>query len=124
MSGGDLFGDRQIPNFRAKPPREWPEPEPPGLVGLAVVGVLAASLARLFDMGFAFGALFAAGCVATRAARNHRRVQQTLRPLTVALFLTYGPVTIATPFPPSWRFVFYGVIAGSAVCLYEWAAKH
>ena len=128
MAGEDLFGDREIPNLRVKPPREWPAPEPPGLLGLAVVGLLGVGAAALFDMPLGWplplGALFAAGCVATRAACNHRRVQQTLRPLTAAFFFAFGLPTIVTAYPPTVRFVFYAVLLCSGVWLYEWSAKH
>ncbi|HET7046011.1 MAG TPA: hypothetical protein VFI37_14275 [Gaiellaceae bacterium] len=34
---GDLFGDEQIPNLYVKPPREWPEPEAPGVIFCSAV---------------------------------------------------------------------------------------
>jgi len=123
MSGEDLFGDRQVPDVRVKPPREWPEPEAPGLLGLAVVGLLGAALAYLFDTGLEYGALFAAGCAATRAARNHRRIRRTLGPLTAALFFAFGMPTVVSPYPPTVRYVFFAVLIGSAVALYAWSAE-
>ena len=116
----DLFGDREIPNVFAKPRREWPAPEPAGVFGLTVVGLLAAGLAYLFDMPFPTGPAFVALCVATRAARNRRRLQQTLRTVAAAVFFTYGPVTIVTAFAPAVRLVFFSVLVGSALALYEW----
>jgi uncharacterized membrane protein YccC len=111
--------------FTVRLPRpEPPAPDPPGPLGLAVVGVLAGALAYLFSMPSLTGPAFVAGAVATRAARNHRRLQQTLRVATASVFFTYGPVTVATPFPPTWRLVFFATLIGGAIALYEWSAKH
>jgi hypothetical protein len=116
---GDLFGDRQIPNVNAKRPRAWPAPEPPGVVGLAVVALLAAAPAWFFGMSVATTALFAAACVATRAARNHRRTQQTLRVVAITVFLSYAQLTVVGAYPPAARLVFFGVLTSAAMWFYE-----
>jgi hypothetical protein len=64
-------------------------------------------------------ALFAAACVATRAARNRRRVQQALRVAAITVFLSFAQLTIINAFPPAWRIVFWGLIAAAAMWFYE-----
>ena len=120
---GDLFGDEQLDTIRLRTPpqREWPDPEPPGLIGLAVVAVLAVPPAWLFGMGFGTTTLFVLGCVATRAARNHRLLQQTLRVAAATVYCSFAELTFTVAFPPAVRLVFYGVLIGTIVALYEWA---
>jgi hypothetical protein len=123
---GDLFGDEQFEPIRLRTPpqREWPEPEPPGLLGLAVVAALAVPPAWLFGMGRGTTALFVVGCVATRAAKNHRWLQQTLRVAAATIYFSYAELTFTVAFPPIVRLVFYGVIIGAVVALYEWAVPN
>jgi hypothetical protein len=98
---------------------EPPVPEPPGPIGLAVVAALAIPPAWFLGMPAAAIALFTAAAVATRAARNHRRVQQTLRVVAVTVFLSYAQLTIIGAFPPLDRLVFFGAISAVAMWFYE-----
>jgi hypothetical protein len=100
---------------------------------LILAGAAGIAVAYLFAMPFGFapwtaiagvpvpaGTLFAVGLVGMHAARARRRLHQTLRALVVALFFAYGLPLIVTPFAPAVRLVFYLVLAGAAVTLYEW----
>ena len=120
---GDLFGDRQIERIRLRTPphRQWAQRAPASRASLALVGALAAPPAWLLGMSPATCALFVAACVATRAARNRRALQQTLRVAAIALFLSFAEVTFMVAFPPVVRLVFFAALAGGAVALYEWA---
>ena len=109
--------------FTAKMEREAsPRPEPPGPLGLIVVAVLCLPPAWLFGMSAATTVLFAAAAVATRAARNHRRVQQSLRVAAITIFLSFAQLTVIGAFPPVERIVFFGVLASVAMWFYETAA--
>jgi hypothetical protein len=100
---------------------------------LILAGAAGVAVAYLFAMPFGLaswtaiggvpvpaGTLFTAGLVAMHAARGRRRLHQTLRALVVALFFAYGLPLIVTPFAPAVRVVFYLVLCGAAVALYEW----
>jgi hypothetical protein len=67
-------------------------------------------------------AVFVAACVATRAARNHRRLQQTLRVVAITVFLGHAQLTIIGALPPLARLVFFGALTAAAVWFYETAA--
>ena len=97
---------------------------------LVLAGIGAMVLAYLFDMPLTgaspelpipTGMLFTAGTVAHQALRQHRALQQLLLPPVVALFFAFGLPLLLTPFAPGVRYVFYLVIAGSAVALFEWS---
>ena len=120
---GDLFGDRELEQIRLRTPprREWPDPEPASLRSLAAVALLAAAPAWLFGLPFAAAALWVIAAVATRAARNHRRLQQTLRVAAATVFLSFAELTFTVAFPPVVRLVFYGVLVGAVILLYEWS---
>ena len=101
---------------------------------LRIVGYTLPALlvARLFDMPFLHGdsqaggiplpsgTLFVLGVGAYWSLRRRRVIQQCLLPIVVALFFAEGMPLLLTPFAPTIRYVFYLVIAGSAVALYEW----
>jgi hypothetical protein len=69
-------------------------------------------------------ALFAAACVATRAAWSRRRLQQTLRVAAATIYLSFAELTFTVAFPPLARIVFYGVLVGAIVALYEWSVPN
>ena len=94
-------------------------PDPPSVLSLVVVGALAVPPAWFWGMGVGVTALFALACIATRAARNHRRVQQTLRVAAITIFLSYAQLTIIGAFPPVDRIVFFAAITGAAMWFYE-----
>ena len=98
-----------------------PKPEPPGPIGIAVVAAAAVPPAWFFGMPTATIVLFVAACVATRAARNHRRLQQSLRVVAITVFLAYAQLTIIGAFPPAVRIVFFGVLTAALMWFYETA---
>jgi hypothetical protein len=123
-SATDLFGDAYIPPvvvrrnpFRLEPVRL--RPTPVRLVGAFAAGVL---LSYLFDIWFPWNVLYVAGAVASQATRGRRRLQLTVGVATTALFFTFGCPLMFAAFAPPVRYVFFGVIAGSAVALFEWAS--
>jgi hypothetical protein len=106
------------------PQEERPRPASAGVVGLAVVALLAAGPGWFFGMSTRWNALFVVACVATRAAKNHRRLQQTLRVAAATLFLSFAEVTFLVAFPAVDRIVCFGAIVGTAVVFYESGVKH
>jgi hypothetical protein len=123
VSSGSL---RTATTRRREPPRPTP-------ARLATAALIAAVLAYLFDMpltwqswvtigGFPFpaGAVFVVGVVAIHAVRARRTLQVMLFPPVAALFFAIGLPLIVTPFAPLVRYVFFLVLIGSAVALYEW----
>jgi hypothetical protein len=100
-------------------PPDPPKPEPPSVVGLAVAAAIAVPPAWFLGIPTPVIPLFALACVATRAARNHRRVQQSLRVVAITVFLGYAQLTIIGAFPPTARLVFFGVLTATAMWFYE-----
>jgi hypothetical protein len=71
---------------------------------------------------FPSGLLLVALSTAHQFLRGRRGLQQVALPAALALFFAEGLPLLVTPFAPWIRLVFYGVIIGSAVALYEWAS--
>jgi hypothetical protein len=100
------------------------------IIAVAFAAVL---IARVFDMPFLHGdaqaggipvpsgTLFAFGVAAHRSLRRWRVFQQCLLPLVASLFFAEGLPLLLTPFAPTIRYVFFLVVIGSTVALYEWA---
>jgi hypothetical protein len=66
------------------------------------------------------GALLVLGAAAYWSVRRWRVIQQCLLTLVASLFFAEGLPLLLTPFAPTIRYVFYLVVIGSAVALYEW----
>ena len=123
---GDLFGDRELDEIRLRTPpqREWPAPPRPGTGSLVAVALLAAAPALAFGMTPSTTLLFVACSVATRAARSRRRLQQALRVAAATVFFSFAELTFVVAFPPAVRLVFFGVLIGAVVLLYEWGVPN
>ena len=78
------------------------------------------SSTALVGVALPVGTLFASGLVGLQALRAHRTLQQLLRPPVTALFFAFGFPLLLAPFPPDVRYVFYLVMIGATVALYEW----
>jgi hypothetical protein len=101
---------------------------------LQVIGYTFPALlvARLFDMPFLHGdaqaggipvpsgTVFVVGVAAYWSVRRWRVIQQCLLPLVASLFFAEGLPLLLTPFAPTIRYVFFFVVVGSTVSLYEW----
>jgi hypothetical protein len=97
-----------------------------GVVGLFVawlfgMPLLPNSSTALVGVALPVGTLFASGLVGLQALRARRTFQQLLRPPVAALFFAFGFPLLLAPFPPDVRYVFYLVMIGATVALYEWS---
>jgi len=94
------------------------------LVVAAVAGVVLSYLGAMpFVLGHPLpvGTLFTLGLVAVQALRRHYVLQRLLAVPVVALFFAFGFPLLLTPFPAEVRYVFFSVMVGAAVAIYEWA---
>jgi len=94
------------------------------LVVAAAAGVLLSYLGAMpFVLGHPVpvGTLFTVGLVGLQALRRHYILQRLLAVPVVALFFAFGFPLLLTPFPAEVRYVFFLVMIGAAVAIYEWA---
>jgi hypothetical protein len=68
----------------------------------------------------AAGVAFALGMIGIQLVRSRRGLQQLLLPPVAALFFTFGLPLLLTPFAVHVRYVFFVVLIGAMVALYEW----
>lgn len=112
------------PELRRRTGRPVRKPTAKRLVAAAAVGVLLSCLGAMpFVLGHPLpvGTLFTLGLVGIQALRRHYILQRLLAPPVVALFFAFGFPLILAPFPAEVRYVFFLVMIGAAVVLYEWA---
>lgn len=69
---------------------------------------------------FPSGALLVVLSTGHQLLRGRWRLQQLVFVASATLFFAEGLPLLVTPFAPVIRLVFYGVLIGSAVVLYEW----
>lgn len=118
----DIFGDAATPRVVGAPIPRWQRTVRPRAGGrvIAAAGLAAAGLGYAFDLRNLVLVVFVLGVAETYALRPYRKAQCVLGTAVAATFFTYGLPLILTPFALHIRFVFYAVIVGSTVALYEW----
>ena len=118
----DIFGDAVVAPVVGVPIPHWQRANRPhaGRRVLLAAGLAAALLGYAFDLRNLVLVVFVLGVVATYALRPYRKAQCVLGTAVAATFFAYGLPLIVTPFAVHIRFVFYAVIVGSTVALYEW----